>query len=77
MMIGKLNFVVRVSTQQGPHGRRKASEIIVRMGGQPIARRQTLGAWDEKTAEKEFRKFPERFTAIGSMTAEMLKAIAA
>jgi hypothetical protein len=82
MLIGTLNVVTRPVTQRtaGPNGRRKLlTEVIVRMGGMPIADRIIPGKWDVAAALAEFRKAPQRFIPRPhtGMTVETLKGIAA
>ena len=82
MKIGTLNVLVRpvqIRTA-GPNGRRKTmTEVIIRMGGVPVADRTIPGVWDAAAALAEFKRFSSRFnprTASG-MTPELLKAFAA
>ena len=79
--LGSLNVIVRNATVRtnGPNGRVKVlTEVIVRMGGEPIADRKIPGKWTTGEALGEFRKQPHLFTPRGGpWTKETLKAIAA
>jgi hypothetical protein len=77
MKIGTLNVITRTFTERAINRKKTLTEILIRMGDTVIADRTIPGAWDQKAALTEFKRFPERFKPRDGYTTEVLKAIAA
>ena len=76
MTAQKLNVVVAFRKQHG-HRFPLVTDITVRMGNDPVAQRTIPGRWNQDAAFQEFKRFPERFNAVGVLTAAQLKLVAA
>jgi hypothetical protein len=63
---------------KGPQGKPTAlSTIQVKIGNHVIASRTLAGTWNAVQAEREFRRFPERFKPVAQgVTVNSLRAMA-
>ncbi len=76
-VIGKVNVVIGHVKERVPNKRQPKvlSEITLRLGDEPIARRTIPGKWSEQQVLTEFRRFPARFLNVSKFDEATLLAI--
>jgi hypothetical protein len=77
MLIGKLNMWINVRVENKNGRKMTLTDCFVRLGDKPVARRTIPGKWNEQQALTEFKRFPDRFTSMGTLDATQIKALAA